>query len=150
MADLRAPTPSAAAELAVPDIYELKNNISIYRNRFRVSLKRKIELMRLKYEKCMQSRVFRNPTQFINDYVLKIDNSIKRMENNINKKINNSKNIFVEKATMLDGLSPLKTLARGYCLVETQNTIIKEAKNLETNQEITLRFCDGKKQAKIM
>ena len=70
VADLRAPTPSAAAELAVPDIYELKNTINVYQNRFRISLKRKIELMRLKYEKCMQSRVFRNPTQFINDYLL--------------------------------------------------------------------------------
>jgi exodeoxyribonuclease VII large subunit len=150
VADLRAPTPSAAAELAVPDIYELKNTINIYQNRFRVSLKRKTELMRLKYEKCMQSRVFRNPTQFINDNLLKIDNSIKKMENNINKKIHNSKNLFVEKATMLDGLSPLKTLTRGYCLAETQNKIIKKAKDLQTNQEITLRFSDGRKQAKII
>ena len=150
VADLRAPTPSAAAELSVPDIYELKNTINVYQNRFRISLKRKIELMRLKYEKCMQSRVFRNPTQFINDYLLKIDNSIKKMENSINRKIHNSKNLFIEKATMLDGLSPLKTLTRGYCLAENENRIIKKAEDLEKNQEITLRFSDGKKQAKIM
>ena len=150
VADLRAPTPSAAAELAVPDIYELKNTINVYQNRFRISLKRKTELMRLKYEKCMQSRVFRNPIQFINDYLLKIDNSIKKMENSINRKIHNSKNVFIEKATMLDGLSPLKTLTRGYCLAEAENRIIKKAEDLEKNQEITLRFSDGKKQAKIM
>lgn len=150
VADLRAPTPSAAAELAVPDIYELKNTINIYQNRFRISLKRKTELMRLKYEKCMQSRVFKNPTQFINDYLLKIDNDIKRMENSINKKIHNSKNAFVEKAAILDGLSPLKTLTRGYCLAEAKNRIIKKAEELEVNQEITLRFSDGKKQAKIV
>ena len=150
VADLRAPTPSAAAELAVPDIYELKNTINVYQNRFRISLKRKTELMRLKYEKCMQSRVFRNPTQFINDHLFKIDSNIKRMENSINKKIHNSKNIFIEKAARLDGLSPLKTLTRGYCLAETQNKIIKKAEELEKNQEITLRFSDGKRQAKIM
>lgn len=150
MADLRAPTPSAAAELAVPDVYELKNTINIYQNRFRISLKRKIELMRLKYEKCMQSRVFRNPTQFIDDYYLKIDNNIKRMENSINKKIHNCKNTFIEKATTLDGLSPLKTLTRGYCLVEENGKIIKKAKELEKNKEITLRFSDGKKQAQII
>lgn len=150
VADLRAPTPSAAAELAVPDIYELKNTINVYQNRFRISLKRKTELMRLKYEKCMQSRVFRNPTQFINDYLLKIDNDIKRMENSINKKIHNSKNAFIEKAAILDGLSPLKTLTRGYCLAEANNKIIKKSEELETNQEITLRFSDGKKQAKII
>ena len=150
VADLRAPTPSAAAELAVPDIYELKNTKKKKKNRFRISLKRKTELMRLKYEKCMQSRVFRNPIQFINDYLLKIDNSIKKMENSINRKIHNSKNLFIEKATMLDGLSPLKTLTRGYCLAENENRIIKKAEDLEKNQEITLRFSDGKKQAKIM
>jgi len=150
VADLRAPTPSAAAELAVPDIYELKNTITVYQNRFRISLKRKTELMRLKYEKCMQSRVFRNPTQFINDHLLKIDNNIKKMENSINRKLHNSKNVFIEKATMLDGLSPLKTLTRGYCLAETENKIIKKAEDLEKNQEITLRFSDGKKQAKIV
>ena len=150
VADLRAPTPSAAAELAVPDIYELKNIITVYQNRFRISLKRKTELMRLKYEKCMQSRVFRNPTQFINDHLLKIDNNIKKMENSINRKLHNSKNVFIEKATMLDGLSPLKTLTRGYCLAETENKIIKKAEDLEKNQEITLRFSDGKKQAKIV
>lgn len=150
VADLRAPTPSAAAELAVPDIYELKNTINVYQNRFRISLKRKTELMRLKYEKCMQSRVFKDPTQFINDYLLKIDNNLKKMENSINRKLHNSKNVFIEKATMLDGLSPLKTLTRGYCLAEAENRIIKKAEDLEKNQEITLRFSDGKKQAKIM
>ena len=150
VADLRAPTPSAAAELAVPDVYELKNSINIYQNRFRILLKRKTELMRLKYEKCMQSRVFKDPTQFINDYLLKIDNNIKRMENSINKKMHNSKNLFIEKVATLDGLSPLKTLTRGYCLAETKNQIIKKAEELKTNQEITLRFSDGKKQAKII
>jgi len=150
VADLRAPTPSAAAELAVPDIYELKNTINVYQNRFRILLKRKTELMRAKYEKCMQSRVFKDPTQFINDYLLKIDNNIKRMENSINKKMHTNKNAFIEKAVKLDSLSPLKTLTRGYCLAETEDKIIKQAKELETNQEITLRFSDGKKQAKII
>ena len=150
VADLRAPTPSAAAELAVPDIYELKNTINVYQNRFRISLKRKTELMRLKYEKCMQSRVFRNPTQFINDYLLRIDSDVKQMEKSINKKIYDSKNAFIEKAAILDGLSPLKTLTRGYCLAEKDNRIIKKSKELESNQEITLRFSDGKKQAKII
>ena len=106
--------------------------------------------MRTKYEKCMQSRIFKNPTQFINDYQLKIDSNINRMENSINKKLHNFKNSFIEKATKLDGLSPLKTLTRGYCLAETEDKIIKQAKELETNQEITLRFSDGKKQAKII
>lgn len=150
VADLRAPTPSAAAELAVPDIYELKNTISVYQNRFKISLKRKTELMRLKYEKCMQSRAFKNPMQRINDYLLKIDNDVTRMQNSINVKLHKSKNDFIEKAAMLDGLSPLKTLTRGYCIAEKNNEIIKQAKELKKDQEISLRFSDGRKQAKII
>ena len=98
----------------------------------------------------MQSRVFKDPTQFINDYLLKIDNNIKKMENSIYKKMHSSKNSFIEKAVKLDSLSPLKTLTRGYCLAETEDKIIKKAEELQENQEITLRFFDGKRQAQII
>lgn len=150
VADLRAPTPSAAAELAVPDVYELKNTINVYQNRLRILLKRKIELMRLRYEKCIQSRVFKQPAQFINDNFLKIDSYIKKMENSVERKIHSSKNKFIELIAKLDSLSPLKTLTRGYCLIESENKIIKKVGDLTTNQEIDIRLADGKKKAKII
>ncbi len=118
VADLRAPTPSAAAELAVPDIYELKNTIRVYENRFKTSLIKKIELMKLRYEKCMQSSTFKQPKRFIGDNYIKIDNYIKQMEAAINKKEFKAREQFIELTTKLDSLSPLKTLTRGYCLAE--------------------------------
>lgn len=128
VSDLRAPTPSAAAELAVPDVYELKNTIKIYENRFRNSLIKKIELMKLRYEKCMQSSIFKKPKRFIEDNYIKIDNYIKQIEVVINKKQFKAKEQFIELTTRLDGLSPLKTLVRGYCLAEVNRKNNKKIK----------------------
>ena len=150
VADLRAPTPSAAAELAVPDIYEIKQKINVYQNRLRMSLVKKVEIMKLRYEKCMNSRVFKEPTRNINDNYLRIDNYIKRLENTIKIKQKEEKTKYIELISKLDALSPLKTLTRGYSIVETDNKIIKSSKQLSTGDKIKLRFSDGQKNAEIL
>lgn len=150
VADLRAPTPSAAAELAVPDVYELKQKINNYQNRYRIALKKKIELMRLRYEKCIKSRVFTDPTRKIKDQYIILDNYIKRMET-ITKNIQKDKKTkFIELASKLDTLSPLKTLTRGYSLTEKDNQIIKSVNQLKENDEIKIRFYDGETKAKVI
>ena len=150
VADLRAPTPSAAAELAVPDIYEIKQKINVYQNRLRMSLVKKVEIMKLRYEKCMNSRVFKEPTRNINDNYLRIDNYIKRLENTIKIKQKEEKTKYIELISKLDALSPLKTLTRGYSIVETDNKIIKSSTQLNTGDKIKLRFSDGQKNAEIL
>ena len=132
VADLRAPTPSAAAELAVPDIYEVKQKINTYQNRLRLTLIKKVEIMKLRYEKCMSSRVFKEPLRNINDNYLKIDAYIKRLENSIKTKQKEEKTKYIELISKLDTLSPLKTLTRGYSLVEENDKIIKSAKDVKT------------------
>ena len=106
--------------------------------------------MRLRFEKCMQSRAFKNPTQIINDNFLKIDSYIKRIENSIERKAHNSKNKFIEQTAKLDSLSPLKTLTRGYCLIEADGKIVKKVEDLEKDKEINIRLVDGKRKAKII
>ena len=150
VADLRAPTPSAAAELAVPDIYEIKQKINVYQNRLRMSLVKKVEIMKLRYEKCMNSRVFKEPTRNINDNYLRVDNYIKRLENTIKIKQKEEKTKYIELISKLDALSPLKTLTRGYSIVETDNKIIKSSKQLSAGDKIKLRFSDGQKNAEIL
>ena len=147
VADLRAPTPSAAAELAVPDIYEVKRKIETYQDRLRNSLIKKLELMNLRYEKCMSSSVFKEPLRKINDNYIKLDNCIKQIENSIKVKHEKEKTKYIELIAKLDALSPLKTLYRGYSITAKNNKVIKSKEELKTNDLIEIRFIDGKKEA---
>ena len=124
VADLRAPTPSAAAELAVDDIMDLEDRIYLYKNRLRMLLKKKVEVMKLRYEKCMSSRVFTQPDYMIKDRYLKIDTILRNMDIIINSKMKDYKIKTIEKITRLDMISPLKTLSRGYGILEKNNKVI--------------------------
>ena len=150
VADLRAPTPSAAAELAVPDIYEIKQKINSYQSRLRNSLIKKVEIMKLRYEKCMSSRVFKEPKRIIEDNYIKVDNYIKQLENIIVNKQKEEKTKYIELVSKLDALSPLKTLTRGYSIIEQNGKIINSAKCLKSRDKVNLKFKDGEKSAEIL
>ena len=150
VADLRAPTPSAAAELANPDIYELKNKINTLNERARLSLKKKLELMKMKYQSLMNSKVFTDPIQNMQNNYLRIDGFIKRLENSIVLKQKGGQKDFKSMALKLDALSPLKTMVRGFSIIEKDGKIIKSSKNLEKDDEVNIKLIDGNKQAKIM
>ena len=149
VADLRAPTPSAAAELAVPDIYELNKKIINYQDRLRMALLKKVELMKLSFEKVMSSVVFREPLRKVNDNYLSLDNLLKRLEAGIKIKSEKEKNKYIELVAKLDALSPLKTLSRGYSITEKEGKIIKSKDELIKCDKIDLRFIDGRKSAII-
>ena len=150
VADLRAPTPSAAAELAVADVEDLKYSINLYQRRLKMSLKRKTELMRLRFEKVMNSRVYKEPLSRINDYYLRIDRCLKSIENSSIKKLKDCKLEAAKAITKLDTLSPLKTLTRGYCLTESDGKVITKAEELKSGMEVDLRFQDGNAKAKVI
>ena len=150
VADLRAPTPSAAAELANPDIYELKNKINTLNERARLSLKKKLELMKMKYQSLMNSKVFTDPIQNMQNNYLRIDGFIKRLENSIVLKQKGVQKDFHSLVLKLDALSPLKTMVRGFSIIEKDGKIIKSCKDLEKDDEVNIKLIDGNKQAKIM
>ena len=150
VADLRAPTPSAAAELANPDIYELKNKINTLNERARLSLKKKLELMKMKYQSLMNSKVFTDPIQNMQNNYLRIDGFIKRLENSIVLKQKGVQKDFKSMVLKLDALSPLKTMVRGFSIIEKDGKIIKSCKDLEKDDEVSIKLIDGNKQAKIM
>ena len=150
VADLRAPTPSAAAELANPDVYELKNKINTLNERARLSLKKRLELMKLRYKNLMDSRVFVDPMQNMQNNYLKLDGYIKQLENLITLKKKEAEKIFQASVLKLDALSPLKTMVRGFSIIEKDGKIVKSAKDLSKDDEINVRLVDGNKSAKIL
>ena len=151
VADLRAPTPSAAAELAVANIDDVKSTLFLYNTRYKNALKKKLQLMRLSYEKCMARQAFKNPTQKINEQYIVIDMKVKAMQNKIQLKLKEERTKFIKQVSKLDTLSPLKTLARGYSIVtDSSNKIIKSVKDLKEDQNINIRLADGEKQAKVL
>lgn len=150
VADLRAPTPSAAAEIANPDIYELKNKIAVARERTRQALNKKMELLKLKYNNIMKSKVFLDPLRIINDNYLRLDNNVKEITNSIKLKQKDSEKKFGLIVSKLDALSPLKTLSRGYAIIEKENNIVKSYNDLKDGDIVKLILTDGKKDAKII
>ena len=150
VSDLRAPTPSAAAELANPDIFELQSKINSLKDRSTISLKKKIELLNLKLNKLNSSRVFTNPMQNIENNYLKVDQYIKNLENSIKLKQKETEKKLIEQVTKLDALSPLKTLTRGYSIIEKNGKLIKSSKDLNAGDEIQIRLSNGEKKAKVV
>ncbi len=150
VADLRAPTPSAAAELVVPNVNDIIIKLESYNNRFRQALKKKIEIMKLRYEKCMNSRVFKEPLQNINERYILLDSKMKSMINSMNNIYKDKKNTAMSLISKLDALSPLKTLTRGYTIIEKNGNILKSVEQIEKEDEIDICFVDGKAKAKIV
>ena len=150
VADLRAPTPSAAAELAVPNIADVALKINSYKNRYQLALKKKVEFMRLRYEKCMNQRVFKEPLQKIQEKYIVIDMKIKSMQNSAEAMYKDKKGNAIKLIAKLDALSPLKTLMRGYSIVSLNGKSIKSAKDLNKDDEVELRLSDGSAKAKIL
>jgi len=149
VADLRAPTPSAAAELAVPNVLELKEKLDKYNNRFSIALTKRVELMKLQYEKVMSLKVFKEPLLRIQDEYIKLDKGMKIIYDKTVEKYKQANFEFNNLISKLDTLSPLKTLLRGYTIAQKDGKVIKSAKDLAIKDKINLKLADGEVKAII-
>lgn len=151
VSDLRAPTPSAAAELAVPNIEEIKIKLTSYERQLKNALYKKVEIMKLRYERCLKSSVFTNPLQRVNDSYLMVENIQRKLENLVNIKVKENKEYMIKYISKLDALSPLKTLTRGYSIVmDNNNKVINTVTKLNTGDIIKIRLKDGEKETKVL
>lgn len=151
VADLRAPTPSAAGELAVPDIMELKwklNNMKLQLGR---SLKKRLELMQTRYSSIINRKVFKEPNVMLADKILALNGFEKDLNNCIKAELKDRKNRFEKVVATLDSLSPLKTLSRGYTVLEDKNgDVVTTSKDLKSGDVVKIILHDGTKNAEVI
>ena len=101
----------------------------------------------MQYQKCISSPVFKEPKRNIEERYLKLDNCIKSLEYKIQDKLKHQRSNFTEIIAKLDTLSPLKTMSRGYSIVQKNGKIIKSSKDVKTGDTLNLKFIDGEKKA---
>ena len=130
---------------------EIEWKLQTLNRRLSLSLKRKVDNMKLELNKIMKSKVMASPLDMFRDARLRQDYLIKQLENNIKLEIKNKRLELVKKSSTLDGLSPLKTLARGYSIVESRDKkIIKSCKDLKKNDLINITLNEGNVEAKVL
>ena len=149
VADLRAPTPSAAAELAVPDIREQKYYLSALKNALDSAIENNIKEKQYNLEQLTKSTVLKNPEKIIENCELYLDSLITKINMNFKDIFTKNSSDFAMLCSKLESLSPLKVLARGYSITKKDNNVIINSKDLSIGDSISIQFADGNAKAKI-
>ena len=149
VADLRAPTPSAAAELAVPDANQQYFYISSLKSTMDSFINEKLFDCESNFAKLCESDVLTNPVSIIDNCEDYLNSLAELINENINLKIENFSNKFSILCSSLDNLSPLKVLARGYSMVKKNNSVVSSVDDIENNDEIEIKFSNGSAKAQI-
>jgi exodeoxyribonuclease VII large subunit len=144
VADLRAATPSNAAELAVPDASEIREALLGMKIRSVQALKRSLSQRRDRLTTLSEKRVMKSPLNYIEDRRMLLDHAQKHFISAVLRSISQKKERFVHLAASMDAMSPLKVLGRGYSLAQkTDGSVIKSAADVQCGEAITLRLSSG-------
>ncbi|HEY5583939.1 MAG TPA: exodeoxyribonuclease VII large subunit [Ruminiclostridium sp.] len=151
VSDMRAPTPSAAAELAVPDVEVLLYKLQNYKVRMKSSLLKKLTMCRTQIQKANSRHVFRQPYDKVNQYRLKLDNEFKHLFKNNEMRLNDNKSKFGMLTGKLDVLSPLKILERGYSVVrKPQGDIVNKLEQVHIGDNLEICFKNGRVDCNVI
>ncbi len=148
VADLRAPTPSAAAELAVPDWAEQRAYVSGLLLNSLHSIKETLTDNRAELGSLSQSRVLKNPLEVISIGRQNLDILLMSLINIQRTSLNDAQLRFANACSKLDALSPLKVLARGYTAAYCDGFVVGKAENVDLDFNITIHFVDGEVECK--
>ena len=150
VADKRAPTPSAAAELAVPDTEELKRKITNIIKRESALLSQRVIAGRAMVERFSKSRVLTDPTSQINDKRMDLLSLFEKASIAVESGIKDKKASFAIRAGKLGALDPMAVLARGFGAVyDTDGSIVKSVKDVRIGERVEIKLSDGTVGAEI-
>jgi len=144
VADMRAPTPSAAAELVVPSQIELSERINTMNSRMLYSLNQWLTTRRTRVANIIDKPIMQTPVTKIDERRLRLDNITKHFENAGQTKLANKRQQFLLNTSKLESLSPLSIMNRGFAAVKSQNgEFIKSAKQMKTGDSVNVLMSDG-------
>ena len=165
VADLRAPTPTGAAEMAVPNITDVLQRIKQLEIRSTNVINNQVKLNRQRLNKLLESYILKSPKamyevkeqnfdhlyeRLINSYKRTIEynnNRLILLNNNLNNsilnKLNNEKNRYLNTINKLEVLNPLLTIKRGYSITKINNKVITSKKDVKSKDKIDIEVTDG-------
>ena len=150
VADVRAATPSHAAELAVPDQVELKTQLQSLRLHMARSQSRQLELLRRSLKELSGKRVLTDPMAVIQDKRLLLDHIQKDMFNAAQGRLTEPRRQLASLAASLDAMSPLKVLGRGFALVTGENgEPLRRAEDAPEGSRVVARLSKGSLQCRV-
>ena len=150
VADLRAATPSNAAELAVPEQGELRERIAALRLRLAQAEERRLKLIRQQVEKLQSARVLQNPKNYLEDRRLLLDFQQNKLTAAMRQLVLKKQQDFVARHTALEAMSPLKVLSRGYAMTrDSAGRVVTDAAALKPGEIITVTLRNGEVDAAV-
>jgi exodeoxyribonuclease VII large subunit len=160
VADLRAPTPSAAAELITPSMKELIENLDKFSYFCRSFVQNKVGNLKISLKEVQSNYYFKRPKDLINNYHRQIDELAKEISGVTKNRISSLKNHVKLYNQTLHHVSPDNNLKKGYAIVKKKSDeelrllfefdkIVSRAAGLKKDDEVEINFYDNKKKAKI-
>ena len=151
VADLRAATPSNAAELAVPDQDALRQNLDAMSSAMASALSRQLKAARQHLNVLSQSPALRSPT----GYIEQREKSLELLKNRLiaaqNQSITRKNQRYIAAVSKLDAMSPLKVLTRGYSMAQTEaGEVLRSVRQVELGERVSVLLSDGKLSATVM
>ena len=149
VADRRAPTPSAAAELAVPDMGELLRSFAAMQVGLQTSMQKRITQERRILTQLTSSRVFTKPEQMLDHFRLRLDECDADLNRAVEQTLSSKRQVTASVAGKLQALNPLSILSRGYATVSIDGVSVTSVKQVNENDTLDIRMADGSVRATV-